>query len=94
MMQLSLRFATIIIVFMGHFSPIKHAFRVTFAEAYRSHIAPHTSSALDSAVTMHAKKLPILRCEMYNTRNDMNPSFIDEISCENTNCYNLRNMYA
>ena len=29
--------------------------------------------------------------EMYKTRNDLNPSFMQEIFCENTNDYNLRN---
>jgi hypothetical protein len=45
----------------------------------------------DSAVTIHAKNLQILMTEMYKTKNDQNPSFMQEIFCENTSHYNLRN---
>ena len=44
----------------------------------------------DSAATMHAKNLPILMTEMYKTRNGLNPSFMQEIFCENTSYYNMR----
>ena len=43
----------------------------------------------DCAVTVHTKNLQILMIEMYTTRNDLNPSFMQEIFCENTICYNL-----
>ena len=37
----------------------------------------------DCAVTIHTKNLQILMNEMYKTRNDLNPSFMQEIFCEN-----------
>ena len=43
------------------------------------------------AVIIHTKNLQILMIEMYKTRNDLNPSFMQEIFCENTIHYNLRN---
>ena len=45
----------------------------------------------DSVVTIHAKSLQILMTDMYKTRNDLNPSFMQEIFCENTSHYNFRN---
>ena len=45
----------------------------------------------DSAVTIHTKNLQILMTEMYKTRNGLNPSFMQEIFCDNTTYYNLRN---
>ena len=45
----------------------------------------------DCAVTIHTKNLQILMTEMYKTRNDLNPSFMREIFCENMTHYNLRN---
>ena len=45
----------------------------------------------DCAVTIHTKSLQILLTEMYKTRNDLNPSFMQEIFCENITHYNLRN---
>ena len=45
----------------------------------------------DCAVTIHAKNLQVLMIEMYKTRNDLNPSFMQEIFCENIIHYNLRN---
>ena len=45
----------------------------------------------DCAVTIHAKNLQLLMTEMYKTRNDLNPSFMQEIFCENESHYNLRN---
>ena len=45
----------------------------------------------DCAVTIHTKNLQILMTEMYKTRNDLIPSFMQEIFCENTTHYNLRN---
>ena len=45
----------------------------------------------DCAVTIHTKNLQLLRTEMYKTRNDLNPSFMQEIFCENESHYNLRN---
>ena len=38
----------------------------------------------DCAVTIHTKNLQILMTEMYKTRNYLNPSFMQEIFCENT----------
>ena len=45
----------------------------------------------DCAVAIHTKNLQILMTEMYKTRNDLNPSFMQEIFRENTTHYNLRN---
>ena len=45
----------------------------------------------DSAVTIHTKNLQILMTEMYKTRNGLNPSFMQEIFCDNTTYHNLRN---
>ena len=45
----------------------------------------------DCAVTIYTKNLQILMTEMYKTRNDLNPSFMQEIFCENTTHYDLRN---
>ena len=45
----------------------------------------------DCAVTIHTKNLQILMNEMYKTRNDLNPSFMQEIFRENTTHYNFRN---
>ena len=45
----------------------------------------------DCAVTIHTKNLQLLMTEMYKTRNDLNPSFRQEIFCENESHYNLRN---
>ena len=45
----------------------------------------------DCAVTIHTKNLQLLMIEMYKTRNDLNPSFMQEIFCENESHYNLRN---
>ena len=43
------------------------------------------------AVTIHTKDLQMLMTEMYKTRNDLTPSFMQEIFCENTTHYYLRN---
>ena len=45
----------------------------------------------DNAVTIHIKNLQILMTEMYKTRNGLNRSFMQEIFCDNTPYYNLRN---
>ena len=45
----------------------------------------------DSAATIHTKNVQILMTEMYKTRNGLNPSFMEEIFCDNTTYYNLRN---
>ena len=45
----------------------------------------------DCAVTIHTKNLQLLMTEMYKTRNYLNPSFMQEIFCENESHYNLRN---
>ena len=38
----------------------------------------------DSAVTIHTKNLQILMTEMYKTKNGLNPSFMQEIFCDDT----------
>ena len=43
------------------------------------------------AVTIHAKNLQSLTTEMYKTKHRLNPSFMQEIFCENATNYNLRN---
>ena len=45
----------------------------------------------DCAVTIHTKNLQLLMTEMYKTINDLNPSFMKEIFCENECNYSLRN---
>ena len=45
----------------------------------------------DCAVAIHTKNLQILMTEMYKTKNELNPSFMQEIFCENTTRYNKRN---
>ena len=45
----------------------------------------------DSAVTIHTDNLQILMTEMYQTRNGLNLSFMQEIFCDNSTYYNLRN---
>ena len=45
----------------------------------------------DCAVTIHTKNLQLLMTEMYTTKNGLNPSFMQEIFCENATHYNLRN---
>ena len=45
----------------------------------------------DCAVTIHTKNRQLLMTEMYKTRNDLNPSFMQEIFCESESHYNLRN---
>ena len=45
----------------------------------------------DCAVTIHTKNLQLLMTEMYNTRNDLTPSSMQEIFCESESHYNLRN---
>ena len=45
----------------------------------------------DCPVTFHTKNLQLLMTEMYKTRNDLNPSFMQESFFENESHYNLRN---
>ena len=45
----------------------------------------------DCSVTIHTKNLQLLMTEMYKTRNDLNPSFMQEIFFENESHYNLHN---
>ena len=45
----------------------------------------------DGAATIHPKNLQLLMTDMYKTRNDLNPSFMQEIFFENESHYNLRN---
>ena len=66
----------------------ERALRITYKDT-----EPTFSELLqkDSAVTIHTKNLQILMIEMYKTRNGLNHSFIQEIFCDNTTYYNLRN---
>ena len=45
----------------------------------------------DRAVTIHTKNLQILMTEMYKTRNGLNPSFMQDIFCDNATYWNLSN---
>ena len=45
----------------------------------------------DCAVTIHTKNLQLLMIEMYKAKNWLNPSFMQDIFCENAAHYNLRN---
>ena len=45
----------------------------------------------DCAVTIFTKNLQILMTDMYKTKNELNPSFMQEIFRENTTRYNLQN---
>ena len=45
----------------------------------------------DCVVTIHTNKLQLLMTEMYKTKNDLNPSFTQEIFFENESHYNLHN---
>ena len=44
----------------------------------------------DCAVPIHTKNLQILMTKMYKTKNELNPSFMQDIFRENTTRYNLR----
>ena len=44
----------------------------------------------DCGVTIHTKNLQILLTEMYKTKNELNPSFMQEIFRESTARYNFR----
>ena len=45
----------------------------------------------DCAVTIHTKNLQILMTEMYKTKSELSPLFMQEIFRESTTRYNLRN---
>ena len=45
----------------------------------------------DFSVTIRTKNLQLLMTETYKTRNDLNPSFLQETFFENKSHYNLRN---
>ena len=64
------------------------ALRITYKDAESTY-----SELLekDCAVTIHTKNLQLLMTEMYKTKNGLNPSFRQEIFCENATHYNLRN---
>ena len=66
----------------------ERALRITYKDAQSSY-----SELLenDCAVTIHTKNLQLLMTEMYKTKNGLNPSFMQEISCENATHYNLCN---
>ena len=65
----------------------ERALRITYKDAESTY-----SELLekDCAVTIHTKNLQLLMTEMYKTRNDLNPSFMQEIFLENESHYNLR----
>ena len=49
----------------------------------------------DCAVTIHTKNLQLLMTEIYKTRNDLNPSFMQEIFCEViTICETMSNLFS
>ena len=45
----------------------------------------------DNSVSVHQKNLWVLMIEMIKTKNDLNPPFMKEIFCPQTNQYSLRN---
>ena len=45
----------------------------------------------DCAINIHTKNLQILMTVMYKTKNELNPSFVQEIFRAYTTDYNLRN---
>ena len=65
----------------------ERALRITYKDAESTY-----SELLekDCAVTIHTKNLQLLMTDMYKTRNDLNPSFMQEIFLENESHYNLR----
>ena len=67
----------------------ERALRITYKDAKSTY-----SELLekDCAVTIHTKNLQLLMTEMYKTKNDLNPSLMQEIFCENESHYNLRNI--
>ena len=66
----------------------ERALRITYKDAESTY-----SELLekDCAVTIQTKNLQLLMTEMYETKNGLNPSFMQEIFCENATHYNLRN---
>ena len=45
----------------------------------------------DNSVSVHQKNLQVLMIEMFKTKHGLNPPFMKEIFCLQTNHYNLRN---
>ena len=45
----------------------------------------------DNSVSVHQKNLQVLMIEMFKTKHGLNPPFMKEIFCPQTNHYNLRN---
>ena len=66
----------------------ERALRITYKHAESTY-----SEVLekDFAVTIHTKNLQLLMTEMYKTKNGLNPSFMQEILCENATHYDLCN---
>ena len=64
----------------------ERALRITYKETESSF-----SELLqkDCEFTVHTKNLQMLMIEIYKTRYDLNPSFMQDIFCENTIYYNL-----
>ena len=66
----------------------ERALRITYKDAE----SPYSELLeKDCAVTIHTKNLQLLMTEMYKTKNGLNPTFMEEIFCENATHYNLRN---
>ena len=66
----------------------ERALRITYKDAQSAY---SESLEKNCAVTIHTKNLQLLMTEMYNTRNDLNPSFMQETCFENESHFNLRN---
>ena len=43
----------------------------------------------DCVISILTKNLQILMTEMYTTKNELNPSFLEEVICENTTHHNF-----
>ena len=55
--------------------------------AYKDHVS---SFDRDKSVTIHTKNLQTLMTEIFETKNNMNPPFMNEIFRERENMYNLK----
>ena len=64
----------------------ERALRITYKDAESTYIELLEK---DCAVTIHSKNLQLLMTEMYKNKNGLNPSFMQEIFCENATHHNL-----
>ena len=64
------------------------ALRITYKDAESTY---NELLEKDCAVTIHTKNLQLLLTKKFKTKNGLNPSFMQEIFCENATHYNLRN---